>query len=197
MNVRSFSFSTTHCDATQKCERQRAINNHFKICTHAEARAIINRYERFWAFHPPEEVDPECDCVYFNVPPAARKTCHEIKFADVKTLIDKAEEKHLVSLAFKAARGSREFRGICFTKTVPLVTERGLYQQRTDFAECIHCGMCVKVCSFGARSIENVTLHVSENKCVGCGVCANRCPIEAVRMERREAEGDEQDSQRV
>ena len=164
------------------------VDNHFKICTHAEARAIVNRYERFWAFSPPAEIDPKSDCIYFTIPPAAGKTCHEIKIADVEALINRAEKNHLVSLAFKTARRSQDFRGICFTKAMPLTVEQGSFHQKTNFAECIHCGMCVKVCAFGARSIENVTLHIAEAKCVGCGVCANRCPIEAVRMEPREEE---------
>ncbi len=171
-------------------------DNHFKICTHAEARAIINRYNRYWAFNPPDEISSDCDCVYFDTPPAARKVCHEIKLEDVLALIVEAQKKHLVSLAFKTARRSHDFRGLCFTKTVPLVTERSSFHQRTNFAECIHCGLCVKVCSFGARSIENVTLHVTDEKCVGCGVCADRCPIEAVRMEKREQDSGEQESQR-
>jgi Na+-translocating ferredoxin:NAD+ oxidoreductase RNF subunit RnfB len=41
---------------------------------------------------------------------------------------------------------------------------------------CMGLGTCVKVCVFGALSIENGLARIDPDKCVGCGTCAATCP---------------------
>ena len=43
---------------------------------------------------------------------------------------------------------------------------------------CLHLGDCIKVCKFGALSLDDATGMpvVDANKCVSCGVCVKICP---------------------
>lgn len=53
---------------------------------------------------------------------------------------------------------------------------------------CVGLGSCVKVCDFGALSIENGIAAVDEDKCGGCGKCAEVCPkkiIEIIPKEKK------------
>lgn len=44
---------------------------------------------------------------------------------------------------------------------------------------CIHCGICIKACKYGAISPENKD-WIDREKCVMCGECANACPSSAL-----------------
>ncbi|MDR1650649.1 MAG: RnfABCDGE type electron transport complex subunit B [Synergistaceae bacterium] len=52
---------------------------------------------------------------------------------------------------------------------------------------CIGLGTCVKVCVFGALSIENGLVRVDPDKCVGCGTCAAACPKSVLSLAPRTA----------
>ncbi|MDR1622566.1 MAG: RnfABCDGE type electron transport complex subunit B, partial [Synergistaceae bacterium] len=41
---------------------------------------------------------------------------------------------------------------------------------------CIGLGTCVRVCLFGALSIEDGLAFIDPEKCVGCGACVAACP---------------------
>lgn len=45
--------------------------------------------------------------------------------------------------------------------------------------ECIHCGLCQKVCRKGAVKIENGVVTVDQEKCNYCGRCEKSCPTDA------------------
>ncbi|WP_138207686.1 RnfABCDGE type electron transport complex subunit B [Haloimpatiens lingqiaonensis] len=47
---------------------------------------------------------------------------------------------------------------------------------------CLGLGSCVKVCQFGALSIENGIAVVDEKKCTACGACANICPRHVIEI---------------
>ena len=47
---------------------------------------------------------------------------------------------------------------------------------------CIGLGDCMKVCAFGAISINNGIALIDSNKCVACGNCVNTCPRSAIRL---------------
>ncbi|GBU07648.1 ferredoxin [Bacteroidales bacterium] len=52
---------------------------------------------------------------------------------------------------------------------------------------CLGLGDCVKVCSFGALSINPKTLlaEIDESKCTSCGVCVASCPKSLIEMRRK------------
>lgn len=47
---------------------------------------------------------------------------------------------------------------------------------------CLGYGSCVKVCQFGALSIENGVAKVDPEKCVACGACARECPRGIIKI---------------
>ena len=46
----------------------------------------------------------------------------------------------------------------------------------------VGCGVCQRVCIYGAVRQENDKYAVDETKCDGCGLCVERCPNDAVEM---------------
>jgi len=54
---------------------------------------------------------------------------------------------------------------------------------------CIGCGKCVKVCPFGAISVDNKMAKVSE-ACTLCGACAQSCPVNAIEIIRKDTAAD-------
>ena len=45
--------------------------------------------------------------------------------------------------------------------------------------DCIHCGVCEKVCRVGAISVNEGKIEADESKCNFCGRCAKSCPTDA------------------
>ncbi len=52
---------------------------------------------------------------------------------------------------------------------------------------CIGLGTCVKVCVFGALTIENGLATVDVDRCVGCGTCVVTCPKQVLELIPRSA----------
>ncbi len=52
-----------------------------------------------------------------------------------------------------------------------------------DESKCTDCGLCQKVCRFGAITPE---YEVNAFKCDGCSVCAAMCPEDALKMVKQE-----------
>ena len=44
---------------------------------------------------------------------------------------------------------------------------------------CIHCGICSKVCGFGAITDDGETITVDYDKCASCGKCVQKCPVDS------------------
>lgn len=52
---------------------------------------------------------------------------------------------------------------------------------------CMGFGTCVKVCVFGALSIEDGLVSVDPLKCVGCGTCVATCPKSVLTLIPKES----------
>lgn len=57
-----------------------------------------------------------------------------------------------------------------------------------DLANCTKCGICEKVCAYGAISIKDEGPVVDDNVCMGCGWCMGNCPAkeQVITMVQRE-----------
>lgn len=49
---------------------------------------------------------------------------------------------------------------------------------------CIHCGLCQKICPCNAISIFNQRPKWQKEKCIHCLGCINRCPVKAIEYGR-------------
>jgi len=52
-----------------------------------------------------------------------------------------------------------------------------------DEAQCIGCGLCEEICSYGAHYLEEGKSHTIAALCRGCGACAAECPRRAITMQ--------------
>lgn len=50
-----------------------------------------------------------------------------------------------------------------------------------DAAQCLACGLCVRVCPAGTIAI-NGTVSIDAGKCTGCGRCVAECPQAAIAL---------------
>ena len=55
--------------------------------------------------------------------------------------------------------------------------------------KCTGCGICVKVCPFGAIEIIDGKANIGDG-CVLCGTCVKSCPAGAIVMEQKERKDD-------
>jgi len=51
-----------------------------------------------------------------------------------------------------------------------------------DEEQCIGCGLCEEICSYGAHYLEGGKSKTIEALCRGCGACAAECPRRALTM---------------
>ncbi len=73
-------------------------------------------------------------------------------------------------------------------------TKKGkIAQHRTarlslDTEKCTGCGICAKVCPYGAAVLENGKRALEKDKetCMVCPVCTDRCPEKALSIENKE-----------
>jgi electron transfer flavoprotein alpha subunit/NAD-dependent dihydropyrimidine dehydrogenase PreA subunit len=61
---------------------------------------------------------------------------------------------------------------------------------KVDTDRCTGCGICEKICPFGAIAVVVKAAQVQTN-CTLCGACVSRCPAEALSIERRRASEEE------
>jgi len=52
-----------------------------------------------------------------------------------------------------------------------------------DEEQCIGCGLCEEICSYGAHYLEDGKSHTISALCRGCGACAAECPRRAITMQ--------------
>ncbi len=58
---------------------------------------------------------------------------------------------------------------------------------QVDRDNCVACGACMKVCKFGAITIEKgIYAKIDQDKCVGCKKCAKICPASVIAIITRE-----------
>ncbi len=58
---------------------------------------------------------------------------------------------------------------------------------KIDLDSCVYCGVCGRVCAFGALELEHESKKkhvpsVVEALCKGCGTCAAECPVDAIQI---------------
>ena len=53
-----------------------------------------------------------------------------------------------------------------------------------DPDNCKNCGLCARVCIYGAPKPNQGKSHVIGRECVGCGLCAEVCPTGAISFQR-------------
>ena len=60
--------------------------------------------------------------------------------------------------------------------------DKGAVTMKACKAGCIGCSKCLKVCEFGAITIENNLAHIDSTKCRLCRKCVAECPTGAIKM---------------
>ena len=85
----------------------------------------------------------------------------------------KACPKHIIELRKKWPK-NRAVYVSCVSK------DKGAVTMKACKAGCIGCGKCVKVCAFGAITVENGVAYIDSQKCKLCRKCVNECPTGAI-----------------
>jgi len=66
--------------------------------------------------------------------------------------------------------------------------EVGAQVSHVDQSKCISCMTCVKVCPYGAPSVNiDRKAEIISAKCMGCGICAAECPACAIQLNHFES----------
>lgn len=85
-----------------------------------------------------------------------------------------------------------DFIGIALKSITPLekLERRKIYTPHIDKTRCTNCGICVRICPYGALYFEGASRadvpNIDNAKCDCCGFCASVCPVKAIRLERIE-----------
>ncbi len=66
--------------------------------------------------------------------------------------------------------------------TYALLNRFSLYRLRLKTDQCIHCGLCAKVCKMGVDPVKTP----NSAECIRCGDCARACPRGAITLGFRE-----------
>lgn len=80
-----------------------------------------------------------------------------------------------------------EIRGIVCNRLVTLenIDRRNRVHALVDPSTCKSCGTCLRVCIYGAVSINDKKYRIDPEQCDGCGLCAELCPARAITMIER------------
>jgi ferredoxin len=173
--------------------------SHFHyVCTQAEAWELIEAHQQFWVSNCGcREKKGKCErskmevCLQFvEESEASGSGKRTLSMAEVAGIMFDAAEKHLVTRPFRGAQDRTVTEGICFccddcceyfTKPSENQCDKGDLIELTDMEACTHCGDCVPVCYFKARSMTD-HLIVNRESCYGCGLCADVCPEACIEM---------------
>jgi electron transfer flavoprotein alpha subunit len=55
--------------------------------------------------------------------------------------------------------------------------------------KCVGCTLCVKVCPFGAITMEERLARIDLTRCTLCGACVDVCKFEAIEMQQKDGSG--------
>lgn len=61
------------------------------------------------------------------------------------------------------------------------INERTKFEFIYDEEKCTRCNLCVKVCAYKARTL-NETMELDEEECRYCGLCSSVCPTKALKV---------------
>lgn len=168
------------------------------VCTRDEARTLVEKHNRFWVCNCGcREAKGKCNrsridlCLYFRDDIwVSGKGFKEIPKSNVAEIFKEAEEKHLVTRPFRNEKNMSEIGGICFccddcceyfTKPDEKC-DKGKSIEKTDQEKCSDCGLCVDVCYFQARKMDDEKFVVERENCYGCGLCIDVCPEDCIKM---------------
>ncbi len=56
------------------------------------------------------------------------------------------------------------------------------YKAKLDQATCTKCGLCIEKCRFGAISMVEGDVIISDTSCDGCKLCSRLCPTQSITM---------------
>ncbi|MGQ9596920.1 MAG: 4Fe-4S binding protein [Thermoproteota archaeon] len=80
-----------------------------------------------------------------------------------------------------------DFLGSALDRIIPLenLERRKILNLSINADKCIKCGICVKVCPYGALEREDPTgiPTPDQGKCDNCGLCISICPSRAISLE--------------
>jgi len=122
---------------------------------------------------------------------SAVQLCTAVMIKGVEILADMTQniEKWMAEKGF---HNIRDFIGIALKNITPLekLERRKMYKVHIDNTKCTGCGICVRICPYGALYPEGASHagrpNLDNAKCDCCGFCASVCPAKAIRLERVE-----------
>ena len=89
--------------------------------------------------------------------------------------IGKLDKQIDAYLAEHGYQNLEEISGIV-QKFLPEKDEKKPYQMGYDPEKCNHCGRCIKVCPYHARTFgPDKTMVIDEKECRKCGLCVSIC----------------------
>lgn len=85
----------------------------------------------------------------------------------------------------KGYSSPEEFRGKVNSRILNLeqVDRSTRYEWAIDNVKCSKCGLCRRVCIYGAVTVKNKIFQITD-KCDGCGLCEQVCPSEAISRKK-------------
>jgi len=98
----------------------------------------------------------------------------------LKEMADFAEDKGYASVADFRGKVCARIKGNDQIDRVPC--------RVAHIAEsaCVNCGLCARVCIYGAAQKGEGVHFIAPEKCVGCGLCPELCPVEAITLKATE-----------
>jgi len=172
------------------------------VCTREEALELTREFEEFWVSNCGcRESGKGCEqsridvCLFFkDYKKGSGSNYHKVHREFLKELFKEAENELLVTRPFRDSEDMTKTAGICFCcddcceyfKTQNDICDKGTFIEKTELSECKDCGLCIEVCYFKARKMENDQLKIMKDNCYGCGLCIDLCPLNCIKMIHRE-----------
>lgn len=169
---------------------------HF-VCTEKEARVLLSQAERIIVAECGCRQERDCQrshselCLWFVE--SGMRSPRAITRAEAEQVLDYGKEKGLIFRPFRSATDKTVVEGLCLCCDCCCsyfrgleASDKGQLVESTDLDSCTHCGLCVPVCFYKARSIAEGSLTITSEACYGCGVCVGACPLGSITMEERE-----------
>ncbi|MCK5051457.1 MAG: hypothetical protein KAS53_06960 [Candidatus Cloacimonetes bacterium] len=171
------------------------------VCTRDEAIELSKKFDEFWVSNCGcRETGNGCErsridvCLFFKeYKEGSGSNFHKVQKEFLEELFKEAEEKHLVTRPFRDSEDMTKTAGICFCcddcceylKTQNDLCDKGTLIEKTDLNKCTDCELCVAVCYFKARKMEDNKLVIEQDNCYGCGLCIDVCAVDCIKMVQR------------